>query len=203
MQRLTRVLCLLTFCALTAFTVHAETFTYTFEAPQFTAGQVTPLLNRSPNIGSASFQASFVSDVAGLHQILNFEPNPLFSGQSLLSPTIPNVLTISFNMPVNQVQFVWAQESPGAMAFAGAAGDQAQDSANLGGLFEGGTFVFSSATSFTSFRIAAFSADLNFTNFAIDNLTLTTPSEVPEPTTLLLLGTGLAALTKLRKRSRQ
>src|SRR5881628_642054 len=34
---------------------------YTFEAPAFTNGSTTPLLNRAPNSGPAGFSASFAS----------------------------------------------------------------------------------------------------------------------------------------------
>src|SRR5262249_50109929 len=202
MSRFLRIICLLTFLAFPAFTVHAATVTYTFEPPQFLAGQVTPLLNRSPNIGNPSFQASFVSAQAGTYMIAPLALNPLFTGQGLFSPTTPNLLTITFNMPVTMVQFVWAQQFPGQIRFTSSAGNLNQNSANVGGAFQGGTFVFSSATSFTSFTLAAFSAANEPVNLAIDNLILTTPSEVPEPATLILLGTGLAALTKLRSRKR-
>jgi hypothetical protein len=199
MTRFLRILCLLSFCAFTAFSVNADSVTYTFEPPQFVMNEVTPILNRSPNIGSPAFQASFVSALAGGYSILNFQPNPLFSGQTLVSPTTPSILTISFNMPVNQVQFVWAQEFPGRIDFTSSAGNQSQNSAPVGGLFQGGTFSFSSATSFTSFSLAAFGVTGAPVNLAIDNLTLT--SNVPEPTTLVLLGTGLVGLAKLRKRT--
>lgn len=56
MSRFLKNICLLTFCSLTALSVNADTVTYTFESPQFSAGETTPLLNRSPNIGPASFQ---------------------------------------------------------------------------------------------------------------------------------------------------
>lgn len=204
MSRLLRIVCLLTFCAFTAFTGKADTFTYTFEAPQFTVGEVTPLLNRSPNVGAASFQASFVSAVAGSYQILVFPANPLFSGNCLVSPLTPNLLTITLNMSVTQVQFVWAQESPGRIDFTSSSGNLSQNSANVGGPFQGGTFVFSSATPFTSFSLAAFGVTGGPVNLAIDNLVLTTPTgvPVPEPASLILLGTGLAAIAKFRKPKR-
>jgi PEP-CTERM motif len=200
MSRFLRVVFLLTFCSVTTLTVNADTFTFTFEAPQFTVGEINPISNRAPNVGSAIFQASFVSAVPGTYEIVEFVPNA-FTGQSLVSPETPNVLTISFNMPVNQIQFQWAVQLPGLIQFTSAAGNQSQNSANQGGPFEGGTFIFSSATPFTSFTLAAFNAAGAATNLGIDNLTLgTTP--VPEPATLFLFGTGLAALAKFRKRKR-
>src|SRR5438874_1468328 len=44
-------------------------FTYTFETPNFTLGQTTPLLNVAPNIGDATFRTSFAAatDPAGYH----------------------------------------------------------------------------------------------------------------------------------------
>ena len=206
MSRYLRLFCLLTFYALTAFSVHADTVTYTFEAPQFIVGELTPILNRSPNVGSPAFQASFVSPNQGGHGIFDFQPNILFTGQMLAHARgkifVPNLLTITLNRPVNQVQFVWALGVPGRIDFTSSAGNQSQNSAVVGGALEGGTFSFSSATSFTSFSLVGFNLAGTTTNafLAIDNLTLTT--NVPEPASLVLLGTGLAALTRLRKRTR-
>jgi len=201
MSKLLRAVLLLTFCAVTTLTVNADTFTYTFEAPQFTAGEVTPLVNRAPNVGSASFQASFVSAVAGSYTITGFVPHPLFSGQSLVSPTIPNVLTISFNMPVNQVQFAWAQEFPGFIQFASAAGNQSQNSANVGGFFEGGTFSFSSATSFTSFTLAAFTAFVTFYTFAGQPTLRKLPEAVPHVFLVLVVLTATMFFLRRWRRS--
>ena len=72
MSRFLRIFCLLVFCVFTAFTVNADTVTYTFEAPQFINGEFTPILNRSPNIGPATFLASFNSGVPNGYLIAPF-----------------------------------------------------------------------------------------------------------------------------------
>ena len=57
-------------------------------------------------------------------------------------------------------------------------GNLSQNSAAVGGGagFQGGTFVFSSATPFSSFTLNAFNVAGAPVNLAIDNLTLTTPT---------------------------
>ena len=186
MSRFLRILCLLVFGAFTAFTVNADdTVTYTFEAPQFTAFETTPILNRSPNVGSPAFQASFTSEIANGYLIIRFPVNPLLTEHflsALCCEGEPNLLTISFNKPVNQVQFAWGQFAPGRIVFASSAGNLSQNSASFGSpLFPGGTFSFSSVNSFTSFTLSAFDFFGFQTPFSIDNLTLTTPTNIPEP----------------------
>ena len=206
MLRCFRTLCLLLFVTSAALSVSADTVTYTFGAPQFTIGQTTPLLNRAPNIGSATFRANFTSaPTAGGFLIADFQPNVLFSGQSLFDPGAAlSVLTISFNTPVTQVQFNWAIIQPGRLGFTSPVGNTSQNSAAVGGDFQGGTFIFSSANPFTAFSLAAFNNAGARVEFAIDNLTVTfTPQQtpIPEPATMLLLGTGLAGVAaKARKR---
>ena len=84
-------LALLTLLAVSGGAARAQSATYTFEAPVFTAGQTTPLLNVAPNSGDASFRASFTSaPTAGGFQVSSFVPNPLFSGNGLFDPAFDN-----------------------------------------------------------------------------------------------------------------
>ena len=203
MLRCFRILCLLLFVTSAALSVSADTVTYTFESPQFTVGERTSLLDRAPNSGLTTFRTSFTSSPeANGFQILNFQPNVLFSGQMLYDPSFPNEsLRLSFNMPIDRVQVNFAVLEPGRLDLTSPVGSVSQNSAVVGGDFQGGTLIFSSATPFTSFRLDAFGRLGNPNLFAIDNLVLNTAAAIPEPTTMLLLGSGLAGIAaKVRKR---
>ncbi len=202
MLRCFRSLCLLLFVTSAAISVSADTVTYTFAQPQFTIGGTTPLLNRAPNSGLTTFQASFTSSLTpNGFQIENFQPNVLFSGQSLFDPFFPaDLLTLRFNMPVDRVQFNYAVIAPGRLVLTSPVGGASQNSAVVGGAFQGGTFVFSSSIPFTTFQLAAFTTAGSPSLFGIDNLTL---NAIPEPATMILLGTGLAGIgAVVRKRRR-
>ncbi len=56
------------------------------------------------------------------------------------------------------------------------------------------TFFFAGLISDTPFDVATFGAALFSSSFNVDNLTFGSPAAVPEPSSVLLLGTGLAAL---------
>jgi len=196
---LLRVTYLAVFFILGAFSVKADPITFTFEGPEFTPGQIVPLLNRAPNSGLESFLASFSSSHATF-RIGSVEPNILFSGQSLVNPGTPSVLTISFNIPVTRVEFVFGVQVSGLITLTSDVGTLSQQSAAVGGAFEGGIFVFTSAIPFTSFQLASFDLLGAPTRFAIDNLIA---EPVPEPVSVVLLGTGLAALTASLHRRRK
>jgi len=179
---------------------HAQTATYTFEAPVFTAGQTTPLINVAPNSGDAAFRASFTSaPTPNGFSIAVFSPNPLLTGQVLFDPNSPaDSLTIAFNTPVTDIGFVFAlitnnstlraTTSNGVVVFNGAP---------VGGSFQGGTASLSGLSGVTSLNLSAFDAAGAPTLFAIDNLALTAAAPqgvIPEPGTLVLAGTALLPL---------
>jgi hypothetical protein len=199
MFRVFRILCLLVFC-LSVRSVCADTVTYTFEPPFF-PGQTVPL-TAAPNSGPDSFLASFTSTGIpfGPFRIASVS-HPFFTGQSLFNPTTPAILTISFNMPVNHVQFAFGLAVPGVLTLTSPVGSVSQSSSMVG-TSHGGILVFSSSTPFTMFQLQGFNlaAVPAPTLFGIDNLTM---NVVPEPATIILLGTGLAGIAaKLSKRKK-
>jgi hypothetical protein len=194
MSNVFRVVCLLVFC-LSAQSVCADTVTYSFEVPVFFNNEIVPLNNRAPNSGPDSFVASFTSNgTTGPFRIATM-PHPAFSGQSLFNPIAnnPASLTISFNMPVNNVQLSFGLAVAGVITLTSPVGSLSENSALLGAGFHGGTLVFTSAIPFTTFTLEALSLGAVPASilFGIDNLTM---NVVPEPATVLLLAAGLVGI---------
>jgi hypothetical protein len=201
--------------ALTATRAYATGIVeYTFEAPQFTVAELTPILNVAPNVNPGTFLASFtdanppdVYGIAGVNQ-----PSSLFSGQylvQLMGQT--DALNLTFNTPVYElvVDFGLAigNGTPaGSLRITTVVGSATQTSSDQSGgtgIFQGGVLTFASATPFTSATLQGFQPGGTIpVGLAIDNLQLDT-APVPEPATLTLTALGLAgALTRYRRRRR-
>jgi hypothetical protein len=167
---------------------------YTFEAPQFTLGQPTPLLNKAPNSGDPAFNTSFTS--AGAYQITNLDNSGVIVGQALFAPTTTELLQLTFNIPVTQLSVDFAINigllSPaGFLQLVTSSGTVNQASSNVGGNFQGGTLTFSTATPFSSATLHGFlSGAVTPTQIEIDNLHLTEAAVVPGP----IVGAGLPGL---------
>src|SRR5262249_47302564 len=94
------VVCAFSLILLVPSPVRADTVIYNFNAPQFTNGSATPFLSVSPNIGPATFLASFTANTS-TYEILTQGQIPQFNGQILKSQCFcAQSLTIDFNTPV-------------------------------------------------------------------------------------------------------
>lgn len=197
LRHLNHLLCALVLGAVFTSPARAELVTYNFNAPQFTLNESTPLLNRAPNIGLNTFLASFTSAPrADAFVVSNFQPNPLFSGPSLVAPQFPDTLTLAFNMPVDSVRLDFAVIMPGVLILTTPVGGTTQASMNVGGGFPGGTLAFSSVDPFSTLQLRATDLAGAPIVFAIDNLTLNTAgdgSAIPEPSSLMLLSVGVVS----------
>jgi hypothetical protein len=184
---------------------HATPVIYTFESPNFTVGQTTPLLNVAPNVNPGTFLASF-TDAANGFQITNTLAASNITGQALTSPPIREALSITFNTPIETLSVNFAigdlnGNPAGLLRLVSPSGTVDQFSSNVGGQFQGGTLTFSSGTPFSTLTLQAFLPTGAPTDFQIDNLQLDT-QPVPEPASMLLLGTGLVGMGARRWRNR-
>jgi hypothetical protein len=177
---------------LTAGRAEGVSVTYTFEQ---LSGKTTPLLNIAPDTSQSSFRASFTSaPTANAFVVASFQPNQLFSGNSLFEQlgNAGNTLTLAFNTPVNSVSLVFATNGPGALSLISPSGDTSITSSFQGGLFPGGTLSFSSTIPFTMFSLTD---GPEGPEFAIDNLTMRFASVPDEGSTLAMA--SMAALLVL------
>lgn len=209
-----KMLCAAVLSATIVPSVRAELVTYTFDGPQFIAGQRTPLTDRAPNTGSASFLTSFTSSPTANGFLIAPGPPPF--GQLLVDDVIPiDTLTLTFNTPVFAVQLsflvnVSTAAPPGRLELTTPVGSTSQLSGIIPGLpipVQGGTLAFNSGTAFTSLQLAGFGSATGTDRvlFAIDNVILsTTPGAiVPEPSSLILGGVGIVGLAGYLRRQRK
>jgi hypothetical protein len=118
----------------------SDVATYTFEAPEFTIRQTTPLLNMPPNTGPATFLTSFTDsvDVNGF-TISNFLGNNLMVGQALLEPLgFTSALTLTFNTPVTGFSVDFAIDTgfpPGSLKLVTSSFILSIPGSNVGGRF--------------------------------------------------------------------
>jgi hypothetical protein len=185
---------------------------YTFETPNFTLNQTTPILNVAPNTNPGSFLASFTDTVnANGYVIFNGQSNGLMVGQSIIAPTVTDALMLTFNTPVNQLTVDFAvnlasTQAAGSLRLTtSSGGNTSQASSVVGGgqNFQGGTLTFSTATPFTSATLQGFDSTGAPIQINLDNLHLNPAgvAAVPEPSALTLLavgGIGLAAWRRWR-----
>ena len=173
--------CLLGF----AVGAEAETVVYTFESPDFTLGEYTPLLSRQPQQGSSAFRATFTSlPTANGIGVAGIQVSPLFSGQSLMDPYPPptaDTLRVTVNTPITALQVDFALFQPDHLRLTSSAGSI---SAPVLPETQWGTLSFSSTVPFTQFDLQGFDPSNQPTQLAIDNLRMTV---VPEPSALTLV----------------
>lgn len=178
---------------------------YTFDGPQFSAGEATPIGPTAPNVGDPTFTTAFAAsgDPGGADIAPGGFPSSLFSGALLVTEGVGGggPLTLTFNKPVSRLSVDFGLDAPSddLSAFfelVTASGTVDQLSTDAGaGPFAGGVLTFTSGTPFSTATLQAFSGPGAPTLFAIDNLVLTTA--VPEPSSLALLGGGLAGFMAL------
>lgn len=211
LRQLAKVFAVPSLVLLAASTVSATPITYNFDAPNFGVGQQTPLLNIAPNVGPGTFQTSFAGTPTGNgFGVAAGFPSPLFSGQFLveLGGDVADTLLLTFNTPIFylQVDFglnVLPAAPAGSFSLVTPVGSASQVSAVVGGPFQGGTLIFSSAVPFMSAQLSAFNGAGLQVFYAIDDLVLDTEvvAAIPEPVTGVLVLTGLGLMARKRLRN--
>jgi hypothetical protein len=176
----------------------AVTVIYDFESPQFTTGELTPMLERAPSPGS-SFRTDFgEAAIAGAFSISPFVPNVLFTGQSLIGIAEPNApLRLTFNQPVTRLQLSFAVEQSGRLELISPLGSIVEDSGPAGGPYEGGALVLLAPGGVFAVQLDAFTDDGRPNLWGLDNLRL---EVVPEPSASFLAIGAIAGICLRRFR---
>jgi hypothetical protein len=185
---------------------NASPIIYSFESPQFSINQMTPLLSRAPNIGPATFLTDFTSSpTANGFAVLGGAgaPNALFSGQFIIDGAgVADALLLTFNTPVFQLQvdfglFLLPTSPAGYLTLTTPVGSTSQAGGVVGGSFQGGTLNFASVTPFVTAQLAGFTGSGTQIFFAVDDLILDT-EPIPEPATVVMVLTGLVVIGRRR-----
>jgi len=168
-----------------------------FDFESVAAGTLEPF-----SVTVSGLTASFSSP--GTFQVASFQPNTLFSGNSLFDADVAiQPLSVGFSSVLSDISLVFAQNGGAGVAFTltaliGGVGGATVGSVSVNGAnafsgFPGGTISFA-GVAFDAIRLSTTTLD-----FAIDNITV---NAVPEPAALLLLGSGIAGLgARMRRRT--
>ncbi len=193
MRKSLMVLCVL--LGLASQTAAQAPAVYAFETPPFILFNATPFLNVAPDSGGpVGFTTSFTTlPTAGGVVVASAGPLPM-TGQYLLVPGGPEVMTLTFSAPVHGMIVDFIYNSPAGVnapaRFEVMTPSGTFSSSGIAGAPPGGTLNFTAPSPFSSADIRAFNNSGGQAAWAIDNLQLTF-SAVPEPATIALCGVAL------------
>ena len=182
-------LCAIALCC--TFAAHADVVN--FDAQATTAPDVfTGAINSPLTIGSATITGGQLLN----NEILAVDKTGVYATASVTGG-YTNPLTITFSSPVSGFSIEVTNNIADTFTVADNLGDSSSDFLSLN---SEQTFSLS-GSGISSVTISA--ADGSSWDFAIDNVTFTpAAAPTPEPSSLALLGTGLAALVRFGRRRR-
>jgi hypothetical protein len=163
----------------------ASPVTYCFNDVQFGKYQQTPFNKVAPESGPPEFLASFTTqpDSRGFFISPFPSPQPIIDGPALVDPADGSidVLTITTNQPIDQVQLGFAILNAGSLKITTPTGTSSETGSNVGGIFLGGTLQFKSEQSFTTFTLEAIDTNGKRMRFGIDNLVMNSITALEKP----------------------